>query len=431
MGALDDPRGPLEGEHLVDRGVAVIAGALTDLDEVSLLGLDQAATAASLVEIAAAEARLGELKHRVLAHASQVRVEEATGAATTATWLARATRTTVRSSRRAVHLAAALESYERLREGYAAGAVNTEQAEVIARALDALPTDIPNTVKAAAEQRLVDLAAQHDACDLRVLGDRVLDVVAPAVADAHEAARLEAEERAAARRTMLTMTPDGQGSVHGRFTVPELHAGMLRKQLLALVVHDKPALASTPATTVEQEEDERPEPVKAATAVELGAALCELLERLDGSQVPEMSTGATVVVTMTLETLTGGLAAATLDTGDRIAAHTARRLACEAGIVPVVLGGRREVLDVGRRKRLFTRAQRIALATRDKGCTAAGCRTAAWFCHAHHDRPWATGGTTDLTNGRLLCPTHHRAAHDPRYDTHVLTDHQIEFTLRC
>ena len=394
MGAL----GPREGQHQVDRGVAVIAGALTELDEVSLLGLDQTATAASLVEIAAAEARLGELKHRVLAHASSVRVEEATGAATTATWLARATRTTVRSSRRAVHLATTLETYQRLREGYAAGRVNTEQAEVIARALDALPVDIPNTVKAAAEQRLVDLAAHHDACDLRVLGDRVLDVVAPAVADAHEAARLEAEERAAARKTMLTMTPDGQGSVHGRFTVPELHAGMLRKQLLALVVHDRPALA----TTGEQVEDERPEPVKAASAVEFGAAFCELLERLDGSQVPEMSTGATVVVTMTVETLAGGLAAATLDTGDRIAAHTARRLACEAGIVPVVLGG-----------------------------SAVGCHTAAWFCHAHHDQPWAAGGATDLTNGRLLCPTHHRAAHDPRYESRVLADHQIEFTLRC
>ena len=419
------------GQHLVDRGVAVIAGALAELDEVSLLGLDQAATASSLVEIAVAEARLGELKHRVLAHASQVRVEEATGAATTATWLARATRTTVRSSRRAVHLAAALETYQRLRAGYAAGRVNTEQAEVIARALDAVPVDIPATVRTAAEQRLVDLAAHHDACDLRVLGDRVLDVVAPAVADAHEAARLEAEERAAERKTMLTMTPDGQGSVHGRFTVPELHAGMLRKQLLALVVHDKPALTSTPATAGEQEEGERPEPVKAATAVELGAAFCELLERLDGSHVPEMSTGATVVVTMTLETLAGGLAAATLDTGDRIAAHTARRLACEAGIIPVVLDGRREVLDQGRRKRLFTRAQRIALATRDRGCTAIGCHTAAWFCHAHHDQPWATGGTTDLTNGRLLCPTHHRTAHDPRYDTRVLADHQIEFTRRC
>ncbi|MAO80631.1 MAG: endonuclease [Nocardioides sp.] len=329
-----------------------------------------------------------------------------------------------------MHLAAALETYERLREGYAAGRVNTEKAEVIARALDALPADLPSQVRAAAEQRLVDLAVHHDACDLRVLGDRVLDVVAPQVADAHEAARLEAEERAAARKAMLTMTPDGQGSVHGRFTVPELHAGMLRKQLLALVAHDKPALATSPATTGEQEEGERPEPVKAATGVELGAALCELLERLDGSQVPEMSTGATVVVTMTLETLAGGLAA-TLDTGDRIAAHTARRLACEAGIIPVVLDGRREVLDQGRRKRLFTRAQRVSLATRDGGCTAAGCRTAAWFCHAHHDQPWAAGGTTDLTNGRLLCPTHHRTAHAPRYDTRVLADHQIEFTLRC
>ena len=426
MGAL----GPREGEHLVDRGVAVIAGALTELDEVSLLGLDQAATAASLVEIAAAEARLGELKHRVLAHATAVRVEEATGAATTATWLARATRTTVRSSRRAVHLAAALETYQRLRQGYAAGRVNTEQAEVIARALDALPVDIPAQVRTDAERRLVELAAHHDACDLRVLGDRVLDVVAPAVADAHEAARLEAEERAAARKTMLTMTPDGQGSVHGRFTVPELHAGILRKQLLALVVHDKPSLTTAPLAG-EQGEGERPEPVKAATAVELGAAFCELLERLDGSHVPEMSTGATVVVTMTLETLAGGLAAATLDTGDRIAAHTARRLACEAGIIPVVLSGRREVLDQGRRKRLFTRAQRIALATRDRGCTAVGCRTAAWFCHAHHDQPWATGGTTDLTNGRLLCPTHHRTAHDPRYEIRVLADHQIEFTRRC
>ena len=414
----------------MDRGVAVIAGALTDLGEVSLIGLDQAATAASLVEIAAAEARLGELKHRVLAHATAVRVEEATGAATTATWLARATRTTVRSSRRAVHLAAALETYQRLRQGYAAGNVNTEQAEVIARALDALPVDIPAQVRTDAERRLVELAAHHDACDLRVLGDRVLDVVAPAVADAHEAARLEAEERAAARKTMLTMTPDGQGSVHGRFTVPELHAGILRKQLLALVVHDKPSLTTAPLAG-EQGEGERPEPVKAATAVELGAAFCELLERLDGSQVPEMSTGATVVVTMTLATLAGGLAAATLDTGDRIAAHTARRLACEAGIIPVVLGGSREVLDQGRRKRLFTRAQRVALATRDRGCTAVGCRTAAWFCHAHHDQPWATGGTTDLTNGRLLCPTHHRTAHDPRYQARVLADHQIEFTLRC
>lgn len=70
-------------------------------------------------------------------------------------------------------------------------------------------------------------------------------------------------------------------------------------------------------------------------------------------------TGATVVVTMTLDSLLGGLAEAVLDNGDRISAATARRLACESGIVPVVLGGRSEVLDLGRRRRYHSKAQRI------------------------------------------------------------------------
>ena len=154
------------------------------------------------------------------------------------------------------------------------------------------------------------------------------------------------------------------------------------------------------------------------------------LERLDGTGLPEVAgTGATVVVTMTMETLMGGLAAATLDSGDRITAHTARRLACEAGIMPVVLGGRRQVLDQGRRRR-FTRAQRIALTVRDQGRTAVGCQSAAWFCHAHHDDPWARGGPTDLTNGRLLCPSHHRRVHDPAYDHRTTLDNQVEFTRR-
>ncbi len=423
MGAL----GPLGGQHQVDRGIAVITGALSDLGEVSLLGLDQSATAQSLVALSELESRVAELKHRVLAHASSVRVEETTGATTTATWLARSTRATVRSSRRAVHLASGLETYEVLRVAYAAGRVCTEQADVILRALEALPADVPAEVRAKAETMLVDLAGSHDARDLRVLGDRILDIVAPSVGEAHEAARLAAEERAAAKKTMLRMTPDGHGSVHGRFIVPELHAAMLRKHLMALVVHDKQTLTSAESSC----EGGPPEPAKTATALEQGAAFCELLERLDGTAVPKTGgTGATVVVTMSVETLMGGLAAATIDTGDRITAATARRLACEAGIIPVVLGGKGEVLDVGRTKRLFTRAQRIALVLRDRGCTAAGCQTGPWFCHAHHDHPWALGGKTDLANGRLLCPTHHRTAHDDRYELKVLADNQVEFILR-
>ncbi|WP_366519831.1 hypothetical protein [Nocardioides sp.] len=57
-------------------------------------------------------------------------------------------------------------------------------------------------------------------------------------------------------------------------------------------------------------------------------------------------------MTMSLATLTGGLKAASIDTGTRISAGQARRLACEAGIIPAVLGGKSEVLDLGRTRRL-------------------------------------------------------------------------------
>ena len=418
------------GQHVVDRGVAVAGAALAEVGEASLLGLDQAAVADSLVALSALEAQVAELKHRVVAHAVDVRVEAPSGATTTATWLARATRTTPRSARRAVHLSEALERFAVLRGAMAAGGVNLEQAQVDVRALETLPDDVPTWVVAEAERTLVELAASHDADDLRVLGDRVLALVAPEVGEAHEAKKLADAEKDAERATRMTLTPDGSGRVHGRFVVPELHAAMLRKMLMALVVHDRPAPAA--------DEDLCADgavlgdgPPRRTTAQELGRAFCELLERLDGREAPKVGrTGATVVVTMTIETLQGGLAAAVLDTGDRVAAHTARRLACEAGIVPVVLGGKGQVLDQGRAQRFFTRAQVIALGVRDGGCTAEGCRTAAWFCHAHHDDPWSTGGRTDLARGRLLCPSHHRRVHDPAYEHRVTGDNRVVFTRR-
>lgn len=412
------------GQHVVDRGVAVAGAALSELGDASLLGLDQRSVADSMVALARLKAQVAELELRVLAHAEHVKVEEPSGATTTATWLARATRLTVRSARRAAHLASALEGYAAVRAGLADGAVNLEQAEVIVRALDALPDDLPGDVREQAERHLVELAAVHDACDLRALGDRVLTVVAPEIGEAHEAKKLADAERDAEKATKMTLTPDGTGKVHGRFVLSELHAGMLRKQLMALVVHDK-------KTPDPRAGDHEPRPQRRATSTELGRAFCELLERLDGREVPRVGgTGATVVVTMTLETLQGGLASAVLDTGDRIAAHTARRLACEAGIVPVVLGGKGQVLDQGRAQRYFTKAQVIALGVRDGGCTADGCRTAAWFCHAHHDDPWAEGGRTDLARGRLLCPSHHRRIHDPAYEHRVTSDDRVLFTRR-
>ena len=140
-----------------------------------------------------------------------------------------------------------------------------------------------------------------------------------------------------------------------------------------------------------------------------------------------------MVVTMTLEQLTDRLQAAgvcTLDTGGRISATQARRLACRAGIIPMVLGGQGQVLDVGRRRRLHTEAMRLAMAVRDGGCSAEDCSTPPGLCHAHHDTPWSRGGHTDTDTGRLLCPHHHRRVHDPRYQTTRLPDGKLRFHRR-
>jgi hypothetical protein len=116
----------------------------------------------------------------------------------------------------------------------------------------------------------------------------------------------------------------------------------------------------------------------------MGQALCELLERVPAHRLPSTGgTSATVVVLLDYDTLRTGLGAAHLDTGQAISAAQARRLACTAGIVPAVyqhaLGGPSVVLDLGRRTRLHTETQRLALTVRDHGCTADTCdRPPAW-----------------------------------------------------
>ena len=163
----------------------------------------------------------------------------------------------------------------------------------------------------------------------------------------------------------------------------------------------------------------------------LGEAFVEYVERYPVEATPQTAgVNATVVITMTLDQLLDESATALLDDGTRMSAGQARRLACEAGIVPAVLGSRSRPLDLGRTARLFTKAQRTALGLRDGGCTAKGCETTASGCHAHHDTPWSRRGPTDLANGRLLCPRHHRVAHDPRYAITVHADNAVSFTRR-
>jgi Domain of unknown function (DUF222)/HNH endonuclease len=103
--------------------------------------------------------------------------------------------------------------------------------------------------------------------------------------------------------------------------------------------------------------------------------------------------------------------AGTTMTGQLLAPETIRRIACDATIIPVVLGTDSEVLDLGRAKRLFTPGILHAMWLRDKGCTIPGCGAPPFWADAHHIVHWADGGPTALTNAALLCGRHHTIAH--------------------
>lgn len=120
----------------------------------------------------------------------------------------------------------------------------------------------------------------------------------------------------------------------------------------------------------------------------------------------------------------GHFTAGCTQTGEILSPATARRLACEADIIPAVLGSRSELLDLGRTRRLVTPGQRRALTHRDRHCTYPGCSMPATWSDAHHIVHWADGGASDLSNLTLLCRRHHTHVHehalsasvDPRAD---------------
>ena len=421
---------PTDRLHPVARAVAKATSVLSEAVEVPLFGLDDGELRDLAVEVTRLASTLSAVEGAALAQAEARDVGDEVGATSTANWLAHETRLTRVEAHRRVRLARDLEARPRVAAALAAGELIPEQARVICDAiaeLDAIPADLVAArdldraaLQAQAETHLLAEAAHHDAKGLRILGRHLLDVVAPEVADEHERRLLEHEEERARQKTRLTMSEDGQGCVHGRFTLPVLQAAMLRKALLALA-------APRHRTAVD---GASPGPGQ-TSAERLGQAFAEYVERYPADRIPDAGgVPATVVVTIDLTRLQKGLGAGVLDDGGRISATAVRRLACEAAILPAVLGGKGQPLDVGRRRRFHTTAQRIALALRDGGCTAEGCDHPPGLCHAHHDIAWSRGGSTTVADGRLLCPRHHALAHNPRYRSTRLGTGKLRFTRR-
>lgn len=401
--------------HPVRGAVAAIEAALDDVSGVDPIFMDIADKEAVLRELARAEARLVALRMRVMAGAGDV--AEAVGARDIGAWWANHLRTDFRPARADLRLARGLERWSTLAASLADGRMSVEHARVVTHALDALPTHLAPEMLAKAEAALIDEATRLTPRQLRRAGDHLLEVLDPVAAEDALGRRLLAEEDYAQWRTHLTIADGGDGTAFVRARLPRSAGARLRTYLEAFA---QPRRASL---------EERGQRVPYDRL--LGQAFCQLLERLSPDALPRHGGDATtLVVTIDHDQLTRDLGIAALPDGTEITSAEARRLACNAGILPAVLNTAGEVLDLGRQARLFTPVQRKALRIRYHTCAVDGCDVPAAWTEAHHLRPWSRGGTSDMANAIPVCGHHHRLAHHPAYDLRRHPDGALRFHRR-
>lgn len=210
----------------------------------------------------------------------------------------------------------------------------------------------------------------------------------------------ERRERSAHRMRGVHARPVGKGLTRFTIDAPAEHAAVIAGILDSRLARPQP--------DADGARDERTPTQRRFDA------LMTVLGR--GTTCPEGSPQmprATLFVVMGLAQLLGGLAGVGHSLNDVILSPgQVRKLACEAEVIPAVLGSDSQILDLGRAVRLATPAQIKALYLRDQGCTFPGCSVPAQWTIAHH-HPWfSRGGATDLDKLALLCEPHHKHVHD-------------------
>jgi hypothetical protein len=408
---VPEPRGRVSGVHRA-------------IDRLDISDLGEGEHATVLKDLERAKRRLDAATLKVLAAAQRAGVGERSGHTGTGSWAASQTKCGGAEGAAQSTLASDLD--QRLPETGRVldeGQISAEHARVIAVTMRRLPEELTPEQVVTIERRLVAQAREVDPERLRRLARRALEAAARSSrqVDEVEDEQLRDEEQKALAKTRLTMRDNGDGTTSGHFTVPTLAGSMLRKTIQQIASPRREQARQTRGQACEGSEDGTSTYAGTDWAHRYGLALLEVLEHLPTEKL-NGKVAATVVATVSLEALRGGVGAVQLDTGHVVSAGQARRLACNAGIVPVVLGGGSLPLDLGRADRFFTEAQRVALATVYTECAAMGCdRPYAW-CELHHEDPWASGGRTDLDRAVPLCGYHHRRMHDPTFVTETSTD---------
>lgn len=386
------------------------------------------------------------------------------GASSAGAWLSRLTSASRSGAARTAGWAATLGDAARdpATAGLAAdarsGAAPVEQVVLALRALAGLPTDLGAGLRERAVAVMREHAAGFGPEAVRALGERLVAVVDPEAGDRRLAEQLERAERAAHALRSLTINAPVAGLVRGRFALPTAEAELVRTALEALAAPahrtpepDADAVGSDGPTRPADAEsggdggggdggdgdgdggvfggpipDPTDPPEVRTRPQRMADALVELARQaLTHGELPV--TGGhrpQVVITLDWETLRTRTGAATTPDGHTrpgapLSPDTARRIACDAAVIPAVLGGTSQPLDIGHTTRVVPTGLRRALALRDGGCVFPGCTRPPSWCDAHHLQHWAENGPTTLTNLALLCGHHHRLTHRPGWDLRV------------
>ncbi|TCI95948.1 HNH endonuclease signature motif containing protein [Aeromicrobium sp. IC_218] len=379
---------------------------------------------AELQAAAQAAAALQALTVRLTAAAADRGLPREDGCTSPTVWLASTTNVSRREASKLVSLTRLDPTRGAVtRERWDAGQLTTEQAHNILKALDQLPEWFVDEQHDDAEATLLEHAREFGADDLRRLANRIVEVVDPDSADEIIGAQLERQEKQAWNETHLSIIRMGKGRSSIRGVLPDMQADMLRTVLEGLA---SPRRDGAVFRDVDGEHSDL-EFGRLDHARRMGLALCELVEHLPQDAFPQAGgVAATVTISMEHDALVRDLGRAMLSTDTGLSASQARRLACNAGLIPVVLGGASQPLDVGQQRRLHDRSQRIALTKRDGGCSWKGCDRPPGWCEAHHLKPWSEGGDTSIDNGALFCFFHHHLLHDSDWSARLAMDGVVE-----
>lgn len=360
-----------------------------------------------IAELAAAQVQATRAQARWLALLAEAEAREATQREVgqqTANWVTNQNTHWARSARDEVRFAVRLAEAPAVGAALGRGQLSVEQARVIVTGLSRLPSELDAGQREQVAEHLVGLAGEFGPYGLSRLANRAVEVVAPEVgedADRLALERIEAEQHRD-RYVSWRRDPDGAWILRGK----------LGKVAGAQVVGLLRAIASRHRSAALLAGEEISHNQAAADALVILAdhySSCGEAPQY-GADRPR------VLVNIDYDTLMGMLGTATLlNTGDRITAGEARRIACDAEILPVVMGGDSVPLDVGRAQRLFTSTLRQLVIRRDQGCAFPGCDRGPAECQVHHIISWLLGGVTSLSNGVMLCTFHHHVVEpDPK-----------------